>query len=347
MTETSPPTAVFYGSSSPEKATPPKKESKIITEVKKAVDSWLDRIGTKDMEERFVKAHQNVLNTLTDEKRKDAFAKTENSWRRTGKIIGVTTTVIDAALAGYGTYLTVEGWKRPQQIMEHANTVIDTLTGPYAGPKTRRFGNGLAWMYELLYGHPPPGVLIRRGNRIGIGYTRRDDIVNKSFASIPGLAALQTAAGYGPAKILGRMAASGIESVGKIQAHSQNYVDSGKAAEHAKAVGSAIGKAATETAKYAAEHPDEIRKTVETVSRVSQETREHNQKIKVAQQKAADAKLDAEYNDWVNHHPDKAYYQNSGQPMPSKAEYVEMKRREAAAKKANDDLQKRNSHFEL
>lgn len=48
MTES--PTAVFYGSAKAEIPRVPKQESKIVTGVRKAVDSWLERIGPKNVE---------------------------------------------------------------------------------------------------------------------------------------------------------------------------------------------------------------------------------------------------------------------------------------------------------
>ena len=342
MTENAP-SPVFYASAKPEAPKVPQKEdSKFIKGVKNIINKWLERIGSKGVEDRFVKAHQNILNTLTDEERKNAYAQTENKWRRAGKIAGVTATVLDVAISGYGIVTSVNALKNPEAIMEKFGaTSLLLARSTDAGPKTRKFGRILHGVYQFLYGHPAPGFELHTENVAALGYTKRDDIVNKSIAASPSLIALQTAAGFGPSKIIAHLAASGTEGLGKMKAKTNNYVDSGKAAEHAAKVGNAIGKAATETAKWAAEHPDEIRKTVETVSKVKKEHAESAQKIAQAKQKAADAKLDAEYTDWVAHHPDKTYFEQSGTPPPSKADYVEMKAREAAAKKANKEAEDR------
>ncbi len=85
----------------------------------------------------------------------------------------------------------------------------------------------------------------------------------------------------------------------------------------------------------------ERRHTMEAQNRMKNETRMTEQKIADAKQKAANTKLDREYQDWVTHHPDKAYYENSGNPMPSKADYVAMKDRQAAAQKAAQEAVER------
>lgn len=68
---------------------------------------------------------------------------------------------------------------------------------------------------------------------------------------------------------------------------------------------------------------------------------EKNIKEREQKKQAEDAKLDEEYKNWIAHHPDKAYYENSGEPYPSKEEYVAKKEREAAAKKAARDGEER------
>lgn len=332
--------AVFYGSAKAEQAKTPKKESTIVSGVKKALNSWLERVGPKSVENHFVKAHQNILNTLTDEQRKKTYEQSVDKWKRAGKIVGISATVLDASLATIGAYLTIKGWQNPMGIMEGAHRTISTLTNQNASPKAHRLGWTIQQGYELLYGHPPPGTGVHlQDNLLGLVLTTRDDIVNKSLASAPGLITLQTAAGFGPSKILAHIAASGAETVGKMKAKTYNYVDSGKAAEHASKVGNAIGKAATETAKYVAEHPDEIRKTVETVSRVKRQNAESAQKLAEAKQKATNIALEKEYQDWIAHHPDKAYYENSGLPYPSKAEYVAKKQEEETKRKANKEAE--------
>jgi hypothetical protein len=344
MTETTPATAVFYGSSSPEKAAPPKKEeSRIVKGVKKAVDSWLDRIGTKNVERHFIKTHENILATLTNDQRKEVFAKEAEKWQKEGKAWGIAATVIDLGLIGTGAGLSFIGLRNPQHGADLYTSCVSTISR-FAMDHNYRNPTVIKALQKLV--QPFDQDILSKHDQLVLS-SEKIDSIGRNVAIAPAIAAVTMLITSGPGHTLAHMVAGFKESTGRTAAHAHNYVDSGKAAEHAKAVGNTIGKGITETVKYAAEHPDEIRKTVETVSRVSQETRDQNQKIKVAQQKAADAKLDAEYNDWIAHHPDKAYYQNSGQPMPSKAEYVEMKRREAAAKKANDELQKRNSHFEL
>lgn len=172
----------------------------------------------------------------------------------------------------------------------------------------------------------------------------KDDYVNSmgmGLATTTGILSGILALSSGPGHWLAHLAAGGKEQFGKMKARTNNYVDSGKAAEHAKAVGKTLGDAAKSTARYVAEHPDEIRKTVETVSRVKRQNAESAQKVAEAKQKAADIALEKEYQDWIAHHPDKAYYEESGEPYPSKAEYVAKKQEEAAKKKANKEAEER------
>lgn len=68
---------------------------------------------------------------------------------------------------------------------------------------------------------------------------------------------------------------------------------------------------------------------------------EENVKRKEEQKQAEEAKLDEEYKKWIANHPDKAYYELSGEPYPSKAEYVEIKKREEAERKAARDAEER------
>jgi hypothetical protein len=350
MTENAP-SPVFYASAKPEAPKVPQKEdSKLVKGVKNTLNKWWERVGPKGVEDHFVKAHENVLKTFNNEDRAKAYLASGDKWKKWGKALGFGATVIDAGLAGLGIGITKEWYGNPR-VGRTAVAILGERTNGGRGvfdeespnPTLLRqlylkispniFSNGVA-PNELLTNDNTthPKVLEERAYASKIG---------SIVSLIPGLATLFPLLGAGPAHSIMHLAAYGAEQAGKMKARTNNYVDSGKAAEHASKVGNAIGKAATETAKWAAEHPDEIRRTVETVSKVKKEQAESAQKIAQAKQKAADAKLDAEYADWVAHHPDKVYFEQSGTTPPSKAEYVEMKAREAAAKKANKEAEER------
>lgn len=331
MTEA--PSPVFFAQAKPEHITPPKPEqSKTVSGVRKAVDKWLERIGPKSVENHFVKAHENILATLDNDQRKETYKQTAEKWRKTGKIIGFASTIFDFGLAGFGTVLTTNGLRNPHGVeILFSRTIIDRL-------RNYRLTQPITQVYDSIF-------TLRPGMQAAIA--ERDILRDRSrnvgniVSLLPALGSLGIILGAGPTHGLAHLIASSAESIGKMKARTNNYVDSGKAAEHANKVSNALGKAATETVKWVAEHPEEIRKTVETVNRVKQENAQTAQKIKEAQQKTVEAKLEADYQDWIAHHPDKVYYEQSGQPMPSKADYVEIKRREEAAKQAAREEEKR------
>ncbi len=341
MTESSP-TAIFYGSAKAENVNIPKKESKIVTSVRKAVDSWLERVGPKSVEKHFIKAHENVLATLNSDQRKEVFAKEADVWRKQGKILGITATAIDAMLIGTGAGLSFIGWNKPDI---GANLYADlslNLAFRLAPHTDKPFVSPV--LQFLLKPFTATGIDFSSGSGIVDRVALQDDYhtyIGRTVNMAPAMASLGILLGSGPGHWLAHLAAGGKEQFGKMKARTHNYVDSGKAAEHAAKVGNAIGKAATETAKWAAEHPDEIRKTVETVNRVKRQNAESAQKRNEAQQKAADIALEKEYQDWISHHPDKAYYEQSGHPYPSKAEYVAKKNEEDAKRKANKEAEER------
>lgn len=342
MTEHAP-SPVFYASAKPEQVIPTTPEQpKAVSGVRKAVDKWLDRIGTKNVEKHFVEAHERVLATLDSNQRKEVFAQEADKWQKAGKRWGIAATVIDTALIGAGAGLAFMGWQKPEiganLYTTFAGKIIDRLL-PHQG----NFAADSALSF-MLKPFQASGMRVEENAWIVDKITLTDesaDKIGKTIGISPAIASLGILFGSGPGHWLAHLAAGGKEKTGMMRAKTQNYVDSGKAAEHAAKVGNALGKAATETAKWAAEHPDEIRKTVETVSKVKKEHAESAQKIAQAKQKSADAKLDAEYADWVAHHPDKVYFEQSGTTPPSKAEYVELKAREAAAKKANKEAEER------
>lgn len=331
MTET--PSPVFYATAKSEQPKPLQKEdSKLVAGVKNAVNKWLERIGPKSIENHFIKAHEKVLSTLNSDQRKEVFAKEAEKWQTAGKRWGVAATVIDTSLMSIGAGLAFAGMQNPE-IGTGLYSVFTTYLVNRA-PQNPIFHAA----YDILMKPIDAG---RQGDDYLRVKQNKINSVGRTVAAVPILASLGILVGSGPGHWLAHLAAGGKEQIGKMKARTNNYVDSGKAAEHASKVGNAIGKAATETAKYVAEHPDEIRKTVETVNRVKRQNAESAQKLKETQQKTAEVKLEADYQDWIAHHPDKVYYEQSGQPMPSKADYVEIKAREEAAKQAAREEEKR------
>lgn len=333
MTES--PTAVFYGSAKAEAAPPLKQESKIVRGIKNVVGTWLDRIGPKNVEKHFIEAHERVLATLDSDQRKEVFTREAEKWQKAGKRWGVAATVIDSALIAVGAGFAFVGIRNP-----------NICASLYENVVTKTFHEGVPqdnvgyWFYKQI---------IDTASRLG-GFPKNNEFrldedirtqAGRFFGGMSVIPSLGILIGSGPGHWLAHLTAGGKEQFGKMKARTNNYVDSGKAAEHAAKVGNAIGKAATETAKYVAEHPDEIRKTVETANRVSRQNAESKQKIAEAKQKTADSALEAEYQNWLAHHPDKIYYEQSGEPMPSKTDYIAMKKQQEEAHKANLEAERR------
>lgn len=158
------------------------------------------------------------------------------------------------------------------------------------------------------------------------------DRIGKSIGVSPAVVSLGSLFGSGPGHWLAHLAVNAQENAGKVKAHALNYVDSGKAGEHAKAVGGAFGKGTTMAAKYAAEHPEEIRKTVRTVDEISRQ-RERDRELRAQAQKLeAERQFQREYNMWMDSLDGsfRSYYEQNHQWPPPMADF--MKEREGFLK---------------
>lgn len=275
-----------------------------VKAVKGALAGWWERVGPGSVEKSWVTAHRNILEHIDGEDRKKAFEKSAEGWRRTGKIVGVASTVVDFSIGGLGIVLMGQGLRNPGR----AEGLIDSTTR-FLGTRNSQIRSLYANIYRGLSG-PQSDQRIRNVGRL--------------VSVVPGAASIGILLAGGPTHIAGGMAAKTAEFFGTVGVEGQNYVASGKAGEHAKAVGGALGKGATIAAKYAAEHPEEIRKTVRTVNDISRQ-RELDREYRAQTQKLeAERQLQREYNMWMESLDGslRSYYEQNHQWPPPMADFL-------------------------
>lgn len=320
----------YIGIGRPEAA---KEAHPAVKTVKGALAGWWERVGPGSVEHHLIKAHENILTTLNADQRKEVFAREAENWRKTGKALGIAATVVDTALLGAGAGLAFIGWKNPDVganlYTSFAGKIIDRLI-PLQGNSIAK--SALSFMLKPF---EATGMRVEDDSWIidRIALTDQSaDKIGKSIGVSPAVVSLGILFGSGPGHWLAHLAVNAQENVGKAKAHALNYVDSGKAGEHAKAVGGALGKGATMAAKYAAEHPEEIRKTVRTVNDISRQ-RELDREYRAQTQKLeAERQLQREYNMWMESLDGslRSYYEQNHQWPPPMADF--MKEREGFLK---------------
>lgn len=311
MTETGGSSVEYIAVGKPEAG---KEVRPVVGAVQKAVAGWWERVGPGGVEKSWVNAHKNILKHIEGEDRQKAFEKSAEGWRKTGKILGIASTVVDFSIGGLGIVLMGKGLRNLGQ-----TEGLVFRTAKFLGSRLKN--SNIPRLYANLYG----GLNIEQEKR-------RIRNVGRLASAVPGAASLGILLGAGPAHMMGGIGAKVIELFGTVGAHGGNYVASGKASEHAKAVGGALGKGATMAAKYAAEHPEEIRKTVRTVDEISRQ-RERDRELRAhAQKLEAEAQLQREYNMWMDSLDGslRSYYEQNHQWPPPMADF--MKEREGFLK---------------
>jgi hypothetical protein len=271
-------------------------------------------VGPNDIEKHFVEAHQKVLGTFNSEERRKIYEKTAPRWRTAGKIVGWTATAIDTALAGFGVYLTAQGFQHPEAIRPGLQDFVTTLNTAMVSrdPVHNFISRESERTYKLLYGqnflHP-----------VDKYPSPRDLKVAQGLSAGAGAATLVPILGFGPAHWLGHIIAEVSTGGGKLKAKTANYIDSGKAAEHARKVGSAVGSGL----KYTVEHQDQVTKLVKTAQQVQQEAERHKHQMAAAETQQARMKLEQGYTDWMSSMAasEKAFYTMSNSWPPPIEEY--------------------------
>lgn len=206
----------------------PIKESfgqKVVNGVNNSILAWWEKAGPKPVEDRFVQAHQRVLDSIPDDdSRKEAFRLMADNWKKTGELIGAMATGFDFSLAAVSVWL---GMRPPFQIFwdsryvaGDAANLVDTAvyrsTGKYLNAQ-HKLSN---WIDDTFYHNDIPRV---QGQSNAAHYAieakndRRRTIAGRFLSIIPLGGAVASYAGMGPAHIAGALAARAAEGVTKHQ----------------------------------------------------------------------------------------------------------------------------------
>ncbi|MEK9143297.1 MAG: hypothetical protein AAB481_01560 [Patescibacteria group bacterium] len=301
----------YIGIGKPEVA---KETHPAVKAVKGALAGWWERVGPGGVEKSWVAAHKNILKHIEGEDRKKAFEKSAEGWRRTGKIVGVASTVVDFSIGGLGIVLMGKGLRNL-----YLTEGLVYRTAKFLGSRLKN--SNIPILYANLYKDLNDDQEKRRLKNVG-----------RLVSVVPGAASLGILLGAGPAHMMGGIGAKVVELFGTAGAHGGNYVASGKASEHAKAVGGALGKGAEAAVKYAAEHPEEIRKTLRTVDDISRQRKLDEEYRAQTQKLEAERQLQREYNMWMDSLDGslRSYYEQNHQWPPPMADF--MKEREGFLK---------------
>jgi len=313
MTETG---QVFVGTGKPESP-----KHTIADAVRQSLSSWWDRVGPKRVEDEFIEAHSRVLSAFTTEDRKRIHENQLPKWKQAGKRWGVAATVIDFGLVALGASVSVSGFRNPMaRERMFSRGVIDML-------RNTRLTDPLAKAYDSIF-------TVFGDHTQDVAQTIADSRatrVGQILSTLPALGSLATFLRGGLGHGIGFAAAGAKEQTATWNAKLANYTDSGAAKEHA----AKIGNAARDGLKYVVEHPDEIRKTVETLERQKRDAAEHKQKMAATKEAAARAALEREFTQWKTDEiaRNKAYYDLSG-TEPTREAFADWKKNREDSKRA-------------
>lgn len=291
------------------------REHPAVKAVKGALRSWWERVGPGGVEKSWVNAHKNILKHIDGDGRQQAFARSEQIWRRIGKALGVTSTVLDFGIGGLGLVLLAKGWQKPS----YGVRATDALAR-FAGS---RIHSNLEGFYATLFN--VPASIVHQGSGAEANFkTQRGRLVGRAAALVPGAAGIGVLIAGGPAHLASGIGAKVIELFGTVGVHGGNYVASGKASEHAKTVGGALGKGAEAAVKYAAEHPGEIRKTMRTVEEIRKDREREGVAQELRRKREAEAQLQREYTMWMDSLDGslRSYYEQNHQWPPPMADFL-------------------------
>lgn len=222
MSETS--RAVMYGSAKPETKSFSKKTKGILSTVHNKVDEWLNAHGVKDIEDRFAKAHQSILESLSKKEQKQAFAQTEKAWKTTGKALGIAATAIDFGLIAYGFGL---GRNRNTQFsieMTRADALKNLRDSDLNSWPSHIQLRLFTQLFQCMYGRNFAEVPDHDSWFFDNVYqtTPREQFGRRVNAALPNLGSLAILAGLQPAHLTAKGLAWGTESIGKLTAKSLN-----------------------------------------------------------------------------------------------------------------------------
>lgn len=292
-----------------------------VDAVKKTLTQWWERVGPARVEKKFIEAHARVRDSFTSEERKNLHDKQLPKWQAAGKRWGIAATVIDFGIVALGATVSTTGLRDPMtRERMFSRGVIDKL-------RATRFTDPLARAYDSIFtvfgDHTQEAA-----QKIADARAKR---VGQILSVFPALGSLATLINSGLGHGIGFAAAGVKEQAAAAHAKIANYTDSGAAKVHAEK----IGNAARDGLKYVVEHPDEIRRTVETIQQQKQKADIHKQTMQESREAAAKAALEREFAEWkadeIAHN--KAYYDLSG-TEPTRDTFLEWKKNRDASKKA-------------
>lgn len=300
---------VYVGMGKPDGGKPVDREvheHPAVQAVKKTLGAWWERVGPGGVEKQWVNAHKNILKHIDGEERQKAFEKSAEMWRKTGKFFGIASTVVDFSLSGLGLVVMGRGLKSPIE----AEKVVS---------------NAAAALGVAIDSRIPTGYQRVVGASAEDDQNPRRKLVGTLESSVPGVISLGTLAVGGPMHATWGLAARVVELFGTVGVHGQNYVASGKAGEHARAVGGAVNKGVSTATKYAAEHPDEIRKTLETVETIRERRVLDKRHQETIRKQEAEAQLQREYTMWMGAMDPslRSYYEQNHQWPPPMAKFLQ------------------------
>lgn len=225
--------------------------------IRSAERVW-QHVGPTSVEQAFVDAHRRIAEHLPEGGRREAFERLSEKWRKTGRTWGIAATVVDFSLLGLTGYLLVASVRNDDAAIETYNRLSALLPNTI---RDRMFARtdvlSAALNAAIMSGEP--GAIDQSRSAL-IRHLR-----NRSGFAAGGIAAFQ------PIHRLARGAAKGVEWYGIGKAKAATYIESGKAGEHAKMIGSGVGSAVEASARYAAEHPDVIMKGMDTMEVMAKE----------------------------------------------------------------------------
>jgi hypothetical protein len=227
------------------------------------IEHWWYKAGPGEIEKRFVDAHANILSQIEDKDRKIAFEKLEEKWRSAGKKWGIAATVVDFGLTGLSGFLSIQSFINPEISASWGQKLLDM-------PVENAVRNRLLSLYSFIapggiFDEPSEDWKRSTGKRFGLAF---------GTGSV-GTAVLR------PAHIVANAIAGGTEFIRVGKAKSDNYVDSGKAAEHARALGKGLEKGLEGTAQFIKDNPEVVQQTIKTAGVISKE----KQKVEYERQK--------------------------------------------------------------
>jgi hypothetical protein len=324
---------ILVGSGKPDHSPMPEKQAHpVVAKTKELLSKWWENAGPKGIEDQFVEAHKKVLATLSDPKRQEAYAKTEDNWRTAGKIVGVASTITDFALVGFGAFDTTRSLQNPftkeGQLFRAVYRQTDIhRQNPANWVETTKL-HLLQELYSRFIGKPAG---VPDPNPDTARYLRGDRVL----ASLPALGSLANLAGIRPGHMAGAAIGWLAEQGGKTKAHLTNYVDSGKALEHATKAGKAVGKGLEVTGKYVAEHPEQVQNLIKTASDAHRDQQILAERQKVAAEIRRKEAVEQEFATWKSDEMsrNKAYYDLSG-TKPTREEFDQWKKNKEESERA-------------